>query len=433
MNISVQQRPIYFINMSPTALTSRDKHTNDYMNMDIDIDDDLGLDADFNPSDASRPNAKKRNKKDVSDDDDLGLDTRVVVRKRAKLAKVDDERLLASNALPYIRANASKMIRIKGSGHEYGDLTRILNFYQLWGHRVFPKANFKDFLYMCNKAGQTKARLKVHRQAWIQEEIDKKRQANEIYSTTSHNNEIIDKANDNNNMKQVDSSSAIIANDDDDDSVPLLDVFATRTGRERPERERPEQSVPAEQSNSLFVNDKNKENVNYDEYSDDDDLYQVPNKDRTNGNSISSKITPHTINSSDDEESWGILARPKTIQKSTVSLQVDKNVADININAVNENGNQNSKTDSSLSQESRIESHITGNTPFSQETNDHNMNLTTNKNESASTPTQHDESSGQGTTKDLANTEKDNPPDIDEFDDFDDFGAEMDILNEMGL
>ncbi|KAJ7285779.1 replication fork protection component Swi3-domain-containing protein [Mycena rebaudengoi] len=38
----------------------------------------------------------------------------------------------------------TKKIKIKGKGHEASDLNRLLQVYQLWTHRLYPKTPFKD-------------------------------------------------------------------------------------------------------------------------------------------------------------------------------------------------------------------------------------------------------------------------------------------------
>ncbi|KAK9474755.1 replication fork protection component Swi3-domain-containing protein, partial [Dipodascopsis tothii] len=104
---------------------------------------------------------------DAPADVDLGLDREIVVKTRRTFAKLDAERLTASDGLLELR-QLVKSLRFAGKGHEYRDLARLVETYQLWGHRVFPKANFRDFLYMAERAGHSRM-LRVKRQTWIDE------------------------------------------------------------------------------------------------------------------------------------------------------------------------------------------------------------------------------------------------------------------------
>lgn len=109
----------------------------------------------------------------------LGLDQPLKLVSRAKIAKIDDERMLTNpNGIKYIAKNYSKVNRIikkndlklsqkiaKSSNltssaqrrlkyeNEYNNLSSILQFYQLWCHGLFPKANFKDCLKLIRVYG----------------------------------------------------------------------------------------------------------------------------------------------------------------------------------------------------------------------------------------------------------------------------------------
>jgi replication fork protection complex subunit Csm3/Swi3 len=57
---------------------------------------------------------------------------------------------------------------IKGKGHEFSDMARLLNTYQLWLDDLFPKAKFMDGVSMIEKLGHKK-RMQMMRKEWIQE------------------------------------------------------------------------------------------------------------------------------------------------------------------------------------------------------------------------------------------------------------------------
>ncbi|KAL4877255.1 replication fork protection component Swi3-domain-containing protein [Aspergillus karnatakaensis] len=100
----------------------------------------------------------------------LGLDEEVrVAKKRQPVAKLDENRLLTQAGIPKLRRSAKKNLKFKGKGHEFSDLARLLNFYQLWLDDLFPRARFVDGLAMIEKLGRSK-RLQTTRRQWIEEE-----------------------------------------------------------------------------------------------------------------------------------------------------------------------------------------------------------------------------------------------------------------------
>ena len=134
------------------------------------------------------------------DDNFLGLDQAVKLNNRTKVAKIDNERIFSSQrGIGHIACNYHKVIkiikkndkhldkRLRNSGlshesmrnmkreNELNNLSLILQFYQLWCHRLFPKARFKDCIQMLrgfsNRAGQ----LKLYRRDLIENEIQKEK------------------------------------------------------------------------------------------------------------------------------------------------------------------------------------------------------------------------------------------------------------------
>ncbi|KAJ9607994.1 chromosome segregation in meiosis- protein [Cladophialophora chaetospira] len=118
-------------------------------------------------------NMSKRKADDL--DDKLGLETEVKIKKQRKpIAKLDDARLLSAPGIPKLRADArmsnflTKKLRIKGKGHEFSDVARLLNYYQLWLDDLYPRAKFADGLQLVEKAGHSR-RMQVARKEWIDE------------------------------------------------------------------------------------------------------------------------------------------------------------------------------------------------------------------------------------------------------------------------
>lgn len=118
-------------------------------------------------------------KRKAGDDDkenafaDLGLNEEVKIKKaRIPNPKLDETLLLSAKGIPKLRAVArqgvSKKLRLKGKGHEFTDVSRLLNYYQLWLDDLFPRARFSDGLKMIEKVGHSK-RMAVMRKEWIDE------------------------------------------------------------------------------------------------------------------------------------------------------------------------------------------------------------------------------------------------------------------------
>ncbi|USP74014.1 Chromosome segregation in meiosis protein 3 [Curvularia clavata] len=100
---------------------------------------------------------------------DLGVDEEIVItKKREPAPKLDDQRLLSDPGIPRLRKISKDRLRFKGKGHEYGDIARMLNMYQLWLDDLYPRAKFADALAIVEKVGHTK-RMQIMRKDWIDE------------------------------------------------------------------------------------------------------------------------------------------------------------------------------------------------------------------------------------------------------------------------
>ncbi|MCJ1460032.1 chromosome segregation in meiosis- protein [Mycoblastus sanguinarius] len=99
----------------------------------------------------------------------LGIDEQIkVVKKRAPVVKLDENRLLSPAGVPKLRRIAKERLKFKGKGHEYSDVARLLNAYQFWLDDLYPRAKFADALAIIEKLGHTK-RMQTMRREWINE------------------------------------------------------------------------------------------------------------------------------------------------------------------------------------------------------------------------------------------------------------------------
>ncbi|KAK5082331.1 chromosome segregation in meiosis- protein [Lithohypha guttulata] len=96
-----------------------------------------------------------------------------ITRQRKKIPKLDADRLLSEPGLPKLRTQIrsgqmKRKLRLKGKGHEFDDVAKLLNFYQNWLDGLYPRAKFADALQLVERAGHTK-KLQMYRKSWIDE------------------------------------------------------------------------------------------------------------------------------------------------------------------------------------------------------------------------------------------------------------------------
>jgi hypothetical protein len=83
--------------------------------------------------------------------------------------------LLSSKGISRIRYE-SPFIKFKGRGHEAEDLAKLMRYYQLWAHNLYPRLRYQDFVSRVVKV-TPKKRCKVTLTEWQQEYMDKKRES----------------------------------------------------------------------------------------------------------------------------------------------------------------------------------------------------------------------------------------------------------------
>ncbi|ODV80705.1 uncharacterized protein CANTADRAFT_32618, partial [Suhomyces tanzawaensis NRRL Y-17324] len=199
-------------------------------------------------------------------EDVLGLDKLIKLTKRAKIAKIDNQRIFNNQTgLNYITKNHGGVLRSikkndktfeKNQGkvsktakydHEYNNLTTVLQFYQLWCHGLFPKAKFKDCIHLIRSLGARSPQLKVYRRQLIEMELNKLRVEKGIVDEGGAENPEIDGvALEEPEAAAEDSQVGLSGLHEDEEDVNSIH-------RPRPAR-----------SNGLFVDD------------DEDDLYLTP-------------------------------------------------------------------------------------------------------------------------------------------------------------
>ncbi|KAF2788968.1 Swi3-domain-containing protein [Melanomma pulvis-pyrius CBS 109.77] len=151
--------------MAPTNPAARD------ITSDDELDAILNGELDIRDISATVDNHTQKQQTSAATTAALGLDNEVEVekvKKRQPIPKLDDARLLSAAGIPKLRRISKERLRFKGKGHEYGDIARMLNMYQLWLDDLYPRAKFADGLAMIEKLGHTK-HIQYMRKEWIAE------------------------------------------------------------------------------------------------------------------------------------------------------------------------------------------------------------------------------------------------------------------------
>ncbi|KAH9951472.1 replication fork protection component Swi3-domain-containing protein [Amylocystis lapponica] len=89
------------------------------------------------------------------------------VKERKKPSRLDEARLLGPDGLPALVKQA-KHFKPKGKGHEATDLNTLLQVYQFWTHKMYPKNQFRDSVQRVEKLCHSR-RMHVSLSVWRDE------------------------------------------------------------------------------------------------------------------------------------------------------------------------------------------------------------------------------------------------------------------------
>ncbi|XP_014675724.1 PREDICTED: uncharacterized protein LOC106815733 [Priapulus caudatus] len=126
-----------------------------------DIGDDIVATAQLN-GDMDQGDIRVQQDGAVSDDGvmppdmDNKADEKKVRRTLRPQPKLDPTRLCGDRGLP-ILTDLFKNVQFKGKGHEVDDLNKLMLSLEHWGHRLFPKMPFDEFLQRLETLGKKKA------------------------------------------------------------------------------------------------------------------------------------------------------------------------------------------------------------------------------------------------------------------------------------
>lgn len=109
----------------------------------------------------------QQNNNSVAQEPAKNIDEEITVKKKRKpVPKLDEARLLSQAGIPKLRKITKSRLKFRGKGHEFSDISRLLNTYQLWLDDLYPREKFRDALGRVEKLGHSK-RMQITRRAWL--------------------------------------------------------------------------------------------------------------------------------------------------------------------------------------------------------------------------------------------------------------------------
>lgn len=326
----------------------------------MDLEEELFLDAQDTSFSGNNPsitnNETNHDNNDNPIDDDLGIDQTIkLANKQRKQAKIDDDRLLnRANGIPYIIKNYSKVNRIIKNHdkqlnktlinsknlsssqkkslkieNEFKNFESILQFYQLWCHGLFPKANFKDCISMIRNFGNKPNALKIYRRSLIDKALDDYKREHGIIVESEMPIPI-------NNDVYVDGSTNHNISDDDDDLYTTPSINKSNGNDKEEDIHNNDTNNPDENEDNdsyfAFMNvgklPRNKLFIADDDDDDDDDVQIDNNDEEDNENStkdkeLINKTKNDTEISYDNNNGEKINSNDKVTNKSNSDLNND--------------------------------------------------------------------------------------------------------------
>ncbi|KAG7452453.1 Swi3-domain-containing protein [Guyanagaster necrorhizus] len=116
-----------------------------------------------------------------------GKDDKQQMKEKNKVAKLNEALLVGPSGFPQLIKD-TKDFKIKGKGHEEMDLNRLLQRYQYWTQRMFPKTQFKDTVEKIEKLCHSKV-MHSHMTSWRDEVMGVNKPTAEDEDTLDNGNE----------------------------------------------------------------------------------------------------------------------------------------------------------------------------------------------------------------------------------------------------
>ncbi|PBK78228.1 Swi3-domain-containing protein [Armillaria solidipes] len=108
-------------------------------------------------------------------------------KEKKKIARLNEALLVGPSGFPQLIKD-TKDFKIKGKGHEETDLNRLLQRYQYWTQRMFPKTQFTDTVQKIEKLCHSKV-MHSHMTSWRDEVMGVKKPTAEDEDDEANGNE----------------------------------------------------------------------------------------------------------------------------------------------------------------------------------------------------------------------------------------------------
>ncbi|CDH48911.1 predicted protein [Lichtheimia corymbifera JMRC:FSU:9682] len=184
--------------------------------MDIDELDQLLLD-DYDGFNNNQQQEKTNDTFDpLAQSSPSGRNAPPAVGKRRPYKRLDADLLLSSKGLTRLRYEAPS-IKFQGKGYEDTDLRKLMDYYQMWAHNLYPRLQFSDFARAILKT-TANPRVKAKLHEWQDEHREKTDEYARIAREQGENAEEGEEENGDNQEQQASS-------DNEDSDQDMNDVF----------------------------------------------------------------------------------------------------------------------------------------------------------------------------------------------------------------
>ncbi|KAI8977372.1 replication fork protection component Swi3-domain-containing protein [Mycotypha africana] len=128
--------------------------------------------------------SNNNNKNDPGDSNLENADEQLTQR-TARKKRLDADLLLSPEGLLHLKSE-SQNLRFKGKGFEDEDLKKLITYYTVWAHNLYPKLRFQDFTRRVVKQ-TSKASVKLQVEQWQQEYRERRQVRRDIMKSMMDN------------------------------------------------------------------------------------------------------------------------------------------------------------------------------------------------------------------------------------------------------
>ncbi|KAI8141846.1 replication fork protection component Swi3-domain-containing protein [Fennellomyces sp. T-0311] len=196
--------------------------------MDIDELDNLLLD-DYDPFPKATANEVPKDQDTIvfdplaSTSGKRSEDGLATTSKRRKFKKLDADVLLDEKGLARLR-HETVWLNFQGKGHEDEDLRKLMDYYTVWAHSLYPRLQIRDFSRMVTKA-TAQPRVKYALKQWQDEYYEKQSALNDNPAETNRPDEEDEDDAESGHAEETNVPLDTNSNSENDDSDDDNDLF----------------------------------------------------------------------------------------------------------------------------------------------------------------------------------------------------------------